>query len=219
MSFIAAAVVGGAGLLGKVGMGIAQSAKAKKIDKNNPFVREGLNPLLTKNLAESELMARTGMPSEQYNNSLRGINRGTSTYLRAFGRSGRAGSLLSVIRAQNDAIGNLNAADAGMRLQNQQRVFQQRGIVAGEQARLFNVNQREPYMYNRRRAADARAASQANIGGAFSDLVSIGAMVANAGTGGQGSGFGTSSVPGGGSQFTPFMNSYGNSGNLLNFGR
>lgn len=193
MSFVAAAIVGGVGVAGKLGMGIAQGIKAKNIDKKNPFIKEELNPLLTENLAQARIQATTGMPSAQFNQAEQNISRGTSTYLRAFGKGGRV-NLLSAIRAQSDALSNLSVQDGQIKLQNQARLSQARSQMAGEQSRLFDANVRQPYMYQRGRAADARAASSANIGGAFETATQFGAMLASNGAFGSG-GFGNPGGP------------------------
>lgn len=226
MSFVAAAIVGGVGIASKLGMGIAQGAKARSIEKKNPFIKEELNPLLTENLAQARIQATTGMPSAQYNQSEQQISRGTATYLRAYGKSGR-GNLLSAIRAQNDALTSLNVVDGNIKLQNQARLSQARSQMAGEQSRLFDSNVRQPYMYQRGRAADARAASSANIGGAIETATQFGALLSSNGAFGSG-GFGN---PGGpqltGVPSTVLPNPFGgqtyssaqNPRNLLNFAK
>lgn len=169
------AAIAGVSLLGKGLTSLLQGRRARQIDRNNPFPTEQVNPLLQKNVALAEQMARTGTPQEQYNNQLNSIQRNQAGALTRFGRNGRgAGSLASIVRAGNDATGNLNARDSVDRQNNQRFAFGQRGVLANEQSRIFDWNKRQPYLAKVAESQGLKGAAMQNGMSMFNDAATLG---------------------------------------------
>lgn len=153
---------------------LIQGRRARKIEKNNPFVTEQVNPLLQQNVAEAENMARVGMPQEQFNNRLNLIQRGISGALSRFGRNGGStGSLASIVRAGNDATADLVADDVREKQQNRRFLFGQRGILANEQKNVWDYNNKQKYAENAASIAQQIGAGKQNAFGALNDMTQL----------------------------------------------
>lgn len=181
-----AGAVAGAGALGKFLKGASQQRQAHRINRSNPFQVEALRPEYAKNVAEAEAMSRSGLPQQQYNNALQNFQRNQNAGLRAFSRSGRTGGLATLLRATNDATMNLDVADANARMGNQRFAMGQRGILANEQKRLFDVNKRQNWLQQLAKANALQGAGIQNQFGAFNDLSQLGTMLAMGAQGGGG---------------------------------
>lgn len=127
--------------------GIGQKRKAKKMLANlgeQPtynIPQEVLN-----NQKMAELSAQEGMPSQQYNNAMKNIQRTQSGLLA--GATDRRSALMALPRIQqqsNDALGNLDARDATMRQQNQQTLYGVGNTTAQYRDKSFNINQLQPW--------------------------------------------------------------------------
>lgn len=166
------------GIGGLLGIG-----KGNRRAKNNNFPVEQVNPLLQKNVAIAENMARTGLPQEQYNNQLNNISRNQAGALMSFGRrAGNTGSLASIVRAGNDATNNLVSQDARARMNNERFAFGQRAQLAGEQNRVWDWNNRQRYIQNANSNAQQIGAGKQNVMNAFTGLSQLGQIaMANGG--------------------------------------
>jgi len=178
------AAIAGVGALAKGITGAFQRRKANKIDASNPFVVEKANPIFQQNAAIADNMARTGLPQQQYNNSLNNIMRNQAGALTMFGRNPQRTNLASLLRGSNDATMNLDVQDANTRQNNQRFAFGQRLNLAQEQNRVWDWNNRQKFLMNKTRAEAVRGAGNQNLMGAFNDVSGIGLSMLGGGTGG-----------------------------------
>lgn len=155
--------------------GLFGIAKGNKMAKNNPFPTAQVNSNIQKNLAIAEGMAQTGLPQQQYNNSLQNIQRNQASVLNTLGRSSNNNAgLQSLLRASNDATMNLDVNDAQARLQNQRLAMQSRGQLANEENRVWDWNNRQKYIQNANAASQTIANGKTNAFGALTDLSQLG---------------------------------------------
>lgn len=157
--------------------GILGLGKGKRNAKKTTRPVEPVNPLFQKNVAMAENMARTGMPQQQYNNQLNNIQRNQAGALSRFGRNGGGtGSLASIVRAGNDATGNLNSQDAMARVNNQRFAFGQRAQLANEQNRVWDYNNKQRYEENAASNAQQIGSNKQNIMNSLTGLSQIGQL-------------------------------------------
>jgi hypothetical protein len=167
-----------AGALGGIGFGIAQSAQARRLERNNPLPLTSVNNNILQNVALAEQMQRVGLPSQVYNNQLNQMNTGLTAGLRLAARQGGTASIASTLRGFNSGVSNLNAQDAQARQGNQRLLMQQRGVLANEQQRVFDWNKANPYLRTMQRVASLRNAGTQNIFGGVGALSSMGTNLA-----------------------------------------
>lgn len=165
----------GSTLLG-IGKGISQNRKANRLERSNEFPVAEVNERLLENLNQAEMMANTGLSQEQYNQALQNINRAQNAGLRQASRQSGTGSIASILRSAGDSIVNLDVADAEARRQNQLLAMQQRNIVAQDETRVEDWNERQRYINTANQVAALRGAGQQNIFGGIGALGQIGMM-------------------------------------------
>lgn len=163
--------------------GIIQQDRGKKMASNNPFITESVNENIAKNAALAEQAAQVGLPQEQYNKQQEAINRNQATGIRLASRNTRPTGISSIVRATNDAMGNLNAQDAMARQQNQRLAMQQRGALAQEQNRVWDWNNRQRYLQNARAASETIGAGRRNLFGGIQGLSQLGQLALGGGQG------------------------------------
>jgi hypothetical protein len=138
-----------AGLAGGLISGISgaiQKHKANKILGGLQYPTEQLPSEITQNQQAATRMAATGLPSEQYANAMKNIQRQQLMALRgAHDRRGGLGIISGIQQGTNDATLNLDTQDAQMKLANQKNLMAVNNQVAGWKSRLFNANQRGQY--------------------------------------------------------------------------
>jgi hypothetical protein len=178
---IGLAIAAGAGLL-KAGAGIYQQAKGKKMLKKTIDPGYKIPKGFGRNLAESEQMARVGMPSQQYNQAQQNISRNVGTGVRALSRSANpAAGVAGLVRAQNDATLGLDVSNASARRQNILQAMGARREMAGQQ--LAQQQYAQNRYFDKVNEANARiGAGTQNIFGGISDIGTAGLM----GMGGKG---------------------------------
>ena len=134
------------GLIGGV-TGYLQKRKAKKL-----LQAAGDQPLynipqeIFRNQKQAELNAQEGMPSQQYNNAMKNIQRSQTNALS--GALDRRSALMALPRLQqqaSDAYGNLDAKDAAMRTQNQQTLYNVGNTTAQYRDKEWNTNKMQPW--------------------------------------------------------------------------
>lgn len=134
------------GLIG-LGTGYFQKRKAKGILKE-----AGEQPLynipqeILRNQKQAELNAQEGMPSQQYNNAMKNIQRAQTNALS--GSLDRRSALMALPRIQQqatDAYGNLDAQDANMRMKNQQTLYNIGNTTAQYRDKEWNTNKMQPW--------------------------------------------------------------------------
>jgi hypothetical protein len=145
MTWVAAGVAG-AGVIGNLFSGGAQKkrgrrmlADAQKLDPGYQIPKE-----FEQNLAESENMARIGMPSQEYNLASTNIQRGTQAGLRQLGRmSNPFAGIAGLQRGQTDAFSRLDAQNANVRRQNILQAMGARRDLAGQKLNAQQYQQQK----------------------------------------------------------------------------
>jgi len=133
------------GLLGGI-TGFFQRRKAKKELSKLIQPTYSIPQEILRNQKMAEQAANEGMPSQQYNNAMKNIQRTQSNLLA--GATDRRSSLMALPKLQqqsNDATGNLDAQDATMRMQNQRQLYGINNTVAQFRDKEFQLNQLNPY--------------------------------------------------------------------------
>lgn len=195
--------MGGAGGAGGAGQGIAniagglvggitgliQKKKAKRLLKE-----AGEQPLyqipqeILRNQKMAELNAQKGMPSEQYNNAMKNIQRAQTNALS--GAIDRRSALMALPRIQQqatDAYGNLDVQDAQMRRQNQQTLYGIGNTTAQYRDKAYNTNQLQPWQRKYNYAQSLLGAGNQNFLSGIDKLVGGAGMLVGGGSFGGGS--------------------------------
>jgi hypothetical protein len=186
-------IAAGAGIL-KTGLGFLQQAKGRKMLKRTVDPGYKIPKGFGQNLAQAEQMARTGMPSQQYNQAQQNISRNVGTGVRALSRSANpAAGVAGLVRAQNDATLGLDVSNAAAKRQNILQAMGARREMAGQQ--LAQQQYQQNRYFDKVNEAQARiGAGTQNIFGGISDIGTAGIMSGiNKAEGSSGAGGGFSS--------------------------
>lgn len=133
------------GLIG-AGVGLFQRSSAKKNLKKLQYPTESLPSEFTENQNIARRRAAEGMPSEQYANAMKNIQRQQMIAIRgAQDRRAGAGLIPLIQQGTNDATLNLDSQDAQMRLTNERNLMSVNTQVAGQKRDLFDLNTRQKY--------------------------------------------------------------------------
>lgn len=133
------------------------------------------------NLAQSEQMAKQGLPSEQYNLAQTNIQRGTQAGLRQLGRMANPFAGISgLARNQSDALASLDAANAAARRQNILGAMGVRSQLAQQKLAQQQYSQQR-YMDKVNEANALLGAGTQNLFGGLSGLGNMGMMLSGNG--------------------------------------
>lgn len=183
------AAASAAGGLIKGAIGLIQRGQANRWLKRNPEQDEVMPAEIKQNQELARIRANTGLPSEQYNNAMKNIQRQQLMALRAAGQrgGGAALSILGGINEQgNDAVGNVDAQDAQMRVNNEGQLINVNNQVAGWKSRLFDQNVRQRWLRQFQQKTQELGAGNANaVAGADSLIAAGGEYGASGGFGKQ----------------------------------
>lgn len=116
--------------------------------------------------------ANEGLPSEQYNQAMQGIQRQQSAALNAAG--GRRGALMSLPGIQqqaNDQTMNLNVKNAQAKMNNRQQLYGINSQVGGYRDKAFNLNKLEPYKEDKNYYMNLLAAGDQNLLGGVDKIL------------------------------------------------
>lgn len=175
VSIAPAVIAGGAALLQGIG-GLFQSGKANKMLKNLKDPGYKIPKEFEQNLAKSEQMARTGLPSQEYNLASTNIQRGTQAGLRQLSRmSNPFAGISGLTRSQSDAFARLDAQNAAARRQNILQAMGARRELAGQKLAQQQYAQ-QVYMDKVNQANALKGAGMQNIFGGLGNLASVGMM-------------------------------------------
>lgn len=165
MSFlITTAAIGAGSALYGIGKGIAQSAQANKIDKNNPRPSYEIPQEYINNVNMARQMAEVGLPQQQYNNQLNNINQNQAAGLQALNNSANPGAgVVSAIRAADAATNTLNAQDAAARQANQRFYIGQNTALGQQKLAQQQYNRFDKYTEQFNKAAALRGAANQNV--------------------------------------------------------
>lgn len=116
--------------------------------------------------------ANEGLPSEQYNQAMQGIQRQQSAALNAAG--GRRGALMSLPGIQqqaNDQTMNLNVKNAQAKMNNRQQLYGINSQVGGYRDKAFSLNKLEPYKEDKNYYMNLLAAGDQNLLGGVDKIL------------------------------------------------
>ena len=141
MDTASAITQGVSGLISTI-TGLKQKHQAKKLLKEiGDSPTEQMPSEVLQNQEQARINANTGLPSEQYNQAMKNLQRQQMMALR--GAQDRRGGLLTLAgneQGYNDALLNLDSKNAQARLQNQSTLYGVNNNVAGWKHRLFQNN-------------------------------------------------------------------------------
>lgn len=166
-----------AGGLLSMGIGLAQRGQANKWLKNNQQPIEGLPSEIKRNQQLAEIRANTGLPSEQYNNAMKNIQRQQLMALRGASQmgGGKALGILGGINEQgNDAVAGLDAADAGARLNNEGQLINVNNNVANWKSQLFDRNVRQKWLRQYEQMMGQQGSGNQNLVGGIDKIFAAG---------------------------------------------
>jgi hypothetical protein len=184
------AIAAGAGAAAKGISGASQVSRGKKAlraaEKLNPGYQ--IPKEFEENLAQSENMARTGLPSQEYNLATTNIQRGTQAGLRQLGRmSNPFAGIAGLARSQSDSLGRLDAANAQARRQNMLQAMGARRELAGQKLAAQQYQQQR-YFDAVNQSNALIGAGRQNVSSAFNTVGNIGLGLIGASQGGGGGG-------------------------------
>lgn len=186
------------GVLGGI-TGLFQKKKGNQLLKNNPRPQEQMPPEVLANQEAAKRMADEGLPSQQYANATKNIQRNQAAALSNAQDRRLGGALVGSIQQQtNDATGNLDVADAEARRQSQLNLQNVNNNVAGWQSKLFDWNQRQKYIDQQAYAQGLIGAGNTNFYGGIDKLAGglIGGLANRGGSAASPGGSYSSSGPG-----------------------
>lgn len=138
------------------------------IDKQNQRPAYQIPDEYKQNLAIAKQMATVGIPQQAYNNQQNAISRNQVGAVNALGNSANPGAgLSSIVRAGNDATGNLNAQDAQARLMGKRGIMAANSALGAQQLAAQQYNQFDRYSENFNRAQALRGAANTNLNNSF----------------------------------------------------
>lgn len=181
-------IVSGVSALGKLFGGGGQKRRARRMLREAKDPGYNIPKEFEQNLSKAEQMAKTGMPSQEYNLATTNIQRGTQAGLRQLSRmSNPFAGISSLARNQTDALSRLDAQNAAVRRQNILQAMGARRELAGQKLAQQQYAQQQ-YMNKVNQANALLGAGMQNQFGALSDIGNIGlsliASESNSGGGG-----------------------------------
>lgn len=169
------AIGAGSSIIGLLS-GLGQKARGNRMLRNAVDPGYKIPKEFGKNLLEAESLARTGLPSEQYNLASTNIQRGTAGALGALGKFRNPMAAVSNIqRNQNDALASLDAQNAAARRQNILQAMGARREMAGQQLAKQQYAQ-QVYADQVNQANALIGAGSQNFAGGLSSLGQLGLM-------------------------------------------
>jgi hypothetical protein len=203
----------GVGIVGagySVYKGIKQSSDAKKMMRDNQRPNESIPQEELSNQQLAQNMSLEGLPSEQYEQAKKNIQRQQAAAIaQSQDRRSGVGTIGAIQQGTNDAYGNLDAASAGMRRQNQLGLINVNSQISGYRDKLFDWNQRQKYIENQNYSMSLLGMGNQNImGGIDKGIAGIGSAYASGAFGGNNNGQGGDVSP----RSNPYDTSVANTG-------
>lgn len=141
---LAIANIGG-GLL-KAGIGYFQNRKGNKLLKKLQYPTQVIPSAIRENKKQAEIDAATGLPQEQYNKAMKNIQRNQLAKLRVgMDRNSGISLISSLADIENDAIGDLDAADAQARILNKRNLQGVNNTYGNWQNQVWQNNVKDKY--------------------------------------------------------------------------
>jgi hypothetical protein len=180
-----------AGGIAKGVVGYFQNRKANKLLKGLQYPTETMPSALVENQNRWRQLAGQGLPSQQYAQAMRNLQRTQlSSLMAAHDRRGGLGSIAGIQQGTNDASLNLDTADARMRLQNEQGLMNVNNQVAATQRDLFQKNIRDKHTQDYGYAMRLKGQGNQNMFGGLDQLLGAGQYYAASKRPGYGGGYG-----------------------------
>lgn len=215
MPITSALIGGGANLVGgliKSIVGSGQKRQGKKILNGLQYPTESIpqEEIENQNLARQQ--AATGLPSEQYNNAMRDIQRQQLVAIRsAHDRRGGLAAISGIQAGTNDATNNLNAIDAQQKIRNQNQLMGVNNTLASWKDKVWQNNVRDKYNQDRSYAMGLIGVGNQNfVGGIDQGLAGVGKAASGylTATGGMKGGMGTNGLVVDSTNQSPYGNNY-----------
>lgn len=130
----------------KTAIGAGQKRQGKKLLKGLEYPNEVVPQEEIENQALARQQAATGLPSEQYANAMKNIQRQQLMALRsAHDRRSGTGAIAGIQQGTNDATLNLDTADARQKILNQHNLMTVNNRLAGWKDRVWQNNIKDKY--------------------------------------------------------------------------
>lgn len=174
----------------QTGIGLIQRGQANRWLKRNQQPEETMPVEVTQNQELARIRANTGMPSEQYNLAMKNIQNQQIAALRNASLQGgnKALSVLGAINQYgNNAIGNLDAQNAMMRINNEGKLMAENNNMAAWKSRLFDTNVRQKWLRQYQQMQGQLGAGNQNLTSGLDSLAAGGLEYAASGGFGRGS--------------------------------
>lgn len=157
--------------------GASQKKQANKIIEGNPFPTQTIPQSILDNKEMAKMRANEGLPSQQYQNAIKNIDRTSNAALRtAVGRRGGLGLVSTIQQRANDAKGNLDVADANARRLNQNQLMNVNNQVGQWENNVWDWNKRQKYIQTAAAARALMGAGNANFNQGLDRLVGGGLL-------------------------------------------
>lgn len=188
MPVTASLIGGGVNLLGGLFKGLVGGGQKKKGNKilnglQYPTEQVPGEEIENQNLARQQ--AATGLPSEQYANAMKNIQRQQLVALRgAQDRRGGLASIAGIQQGTNDATLNLDAKNAQMKVANQQNLMNTNNRLASWKDKVWQNNVMGKYNQQYNYGMGLLGAGNQNVAGGL-DQATAGFGRIAAGSGGQ----------------------------------
>jgi hypothetical protein len=144
--------------------GLFQKKKANALLKQNPYPTQAIPVDELANQQQAERMADEGMPSAQYQQAQKNIQRQQAQAIASQQDRRLGGANVGAIQAQaNDASGNLDAQSAQIRRQNQLNLQNVNSTVADARQKAFDWNGKGKYLQNYQYGMSLLGTGNANI--------------------------------------------------------
>ncbi len=189
MTWVAAGVASAA-ITAKVVTGIKQKRDAKKkLKEIGESPTEAIPNEVLQNQKMAQLRANTGLPSEQYNQAMKNLQRNQMMAL-SQGRDRGAGlSLVSKSQQlMDDGTLKLDVANANAKMQNERNLYGVNNAVAGWKDKVWQNNSKNPWDRKYQYAMSLLGAGNQNLASAFDQGAAAGGSFANSMSGGGGGG-------------------------------
>jgi hypothetical protein len=159
--------------------GLFQTARAKKLARENQRPIYGIPQEILANQQLAQQAANVGMPSQEYAQAQKNINQSQANALNAAqGRGGALASIGAIQGQSNQALANLDAQSAAMRMQNIRGLMNANTQLADYRDKAFDYNQAQKYQENAAAARALQAAGQQNINQGIQGVLGAGATIA-----------------------------------------
>lgn len=161
-------------------IGSGQKHKGRKLLKSltDPVESVPQEEIENQNLARQQ--AATGLPSEQYANAMKNIQRSQLMAIRgAHDRRGGLGLIGGIQQGTNDATLNLDVADAKQKLANQNNLMNVNNRLSTWKDKVWQNNVRDKYNRDRSYAMGLIGSGNQNISSGLDSAISGTGMAAN----------------------------------------